>query len=82
TGLLGVPPRLPVAELLREAHAWGQTSEAIFRALSPAAREIVLKPRAQLSPAQRQFSERVDTARVDGALRDYVRSIKVLKRPG
>jgi len=81
TGLIGVPTRLPLAELLDEARAWGQTSEALFGALSPSARDIVLKPRADLTLPQRQFSERVDDSRIDPQLRAWARSIKVLKRP-
>lgn len=82
TGLVGAPTRLPMAELLDEAHLWGQTSEALFKAMSAAAREIVLKPRAQLKPLQRHFSERIDLSSVEARLQPLARTVKVLKRPG
>jgi hypothetical protein len=64
------------------AHLWGQASEAVFGAMSPAARDIALRPRAQLTPLQRRFSERVDLSRVEGRLQALAREVKVLKRPG
>jgi hypothetical protein len=80
--LRGVAPRLPMARLLRQARTWGQGSEAILGAVSKEARDIVLQPRAGLPEAQRRFSERVDLAKIDPALHEAVRGIKVLKRPG
>lgn len=82
TGLLGAPTMLPIVQMRAAAHLWGQASEAIFNALSPAARDIALRPRAQLTPLQRRFSERVDLGRVDGRLQALAREVKVLKRPG
>ena len=82
TGLIGAPTMLPIVQMRAAAHLWGQASEAIFNALSPAARDIALRPRAQLTPLQRRFSERVDLGRVDGRLQALAREVKVLKRPG
>ena len=82
TGLIGAPTMLPIVQMRAAAHLWGQASEAIFQALSPAARDIALRPRAQLTPLQRRFSERVDLARVDSRLQALAREVKVLKRPG
>jgi hypothetical protein len=82
TGLIGAPTMLPIVQMRAAAHLWGQASEAIFQALSPAARDIALRPRAQLTPLQRRFSERVDLSRVDGRLLALAREVKVLKRPG
>ncbi len=81
-GLLGVPSNLHIGRLLPLAKAWGQTSDAIYRALSSTAREIVSKPRASLTPAQRSFSERVDLRTVDPSLQGFAKAIRVLKRPG
>jgi hypothetical protein len=81
TGLIGAPTMLPIVQMRAAAHLWGQASEAIFQALSPAARDIALRPRAQLTPLQRRFSERVDLARVDSRLQALAREVKVLKRP-
>ena len=82
TGLIGAPTVLPIVQMRAAAHLWGQASEAIFQALSPAARDIALRPRAQLTPLQRRFSERVDLGRVDSRLQALAREVKVLKRPG
>lgn len=82
TGLVGAPTQLPLAQMRTDAHLWGQASEALFEAMSPAARDIALRPRIQLTPLQRRFSERVDLARVDCRLQALARQIKVLKRPG
>jgi hypothetical protein len=81
TGLIGVPKSLCIAELLPLVHGWGQTSDAIFKALSPEARAIAMLPRSRLTQAQRRFSERVDLTQVDASLRHFARDIKVLKRP-
>ena len=80
--LRGVPIQLPIRELLPTARTWGQTSDAIFQALSLQAREIVLKPRHSLALAERRFYERVDLAQIPLHLLQCARSIKVLKRPG
>jgi hypothetical protein len=80
-GLRGVSPRLPMTRLLRIARSWGQGSDAIFAAMSPEARALVLQPRASMTESQRRFSERIDLSRIDPALHDSVRAIKVLKRP-
>jgi hypothetical protein len=82
TGLIGAPTMLPIVQMRAAAHLWGQASEAIFAALSPAAHDIALRPRAQLTPLQRRFSERVDLSRVDSRLLALAREVKVLKRPG
>ena len=81
-GLLGVPSNLAIFQFLPLARAWGQTSDAIHRALSRTAQEIVSKPRSALTPQQRSFSERVDLSRVDPGLQAYAKSIRALKRPG
>lgn len=80
-GLIGAPARLPVRDLLDEAHVWGRTSEAIFKAISSTARGIALKRRSELTPLQRHFSERVDLSKVEPDLQGWARSVKVLKRP-
>ncbi|MDH0868323.1 hypothetical protein [Mitsuaria sp. GD03876] len=81
TGLLGVAPTLPTPRLLEQARCWGQASNAVHEALSPEARAIVVKRRTELTPQQRQFSERVDMGRIEAALREPARAVKVLKRP-
>lgn len=80
-GLHGAQSKLGTGELLSMAHAWGQASDAIFQAISPTAQDIVRKPRTQLSTVERQFSERVDINKIDAGLREFAKSIKVLKRP-
>ncbi|AIO68370.1 ribosome-inactivating family protein [Burkholderia oklahomensis] len=79
--LLGVSSQFPINAWSEMAKNWGQTSEAIFAAMSDEARNIVLKPRASLSSKERQFSERVDTSKLGGKLGDFARAITVLKRP-
>jgi hypothetical protein len=81
TGLPGAPAQLPAAELLQGARTWGPASESIFNALTSTARGIALKRRAELTPLQRHFSERVELAKVEPALQAAARSITVLKRP-
>ena len=80
-GLLGVGPTLPTPRLLEQARCWGQASNAVHAALSPEARAIVVKRRTELTPQQRQFSERVDMGRIEAALQERARAVKVLKRP-
>jgi hypothetical protein len=81
TGLPGAPAQLPAGELLQDARTWGPASESIFNALTSTARGIALKRRAELTPLQRHFSERVELAKVEPALQAAARSITVLKRP-
>ena len=80
--LRGPAAHLPIRDYLPVARAWGQTSDALFQALSPQAREIVLRPRPALSPAERRFYERVDLTKIPPNLVRVARSIKVLKWPG
>ncbi len=80
-GVLGGLAALPIPELLHEAQAWGETSAAIYASVSPQAQAIVLRKRAELTGGERQFSERVDEARLPAALNQYAYSLKVLKRP-
>ena len=80
--LRGPVVHLPIRDYLPVARTWGQTSDAIFQALSPQAQGIVLRPRSELSPAERRFHERVDLAKIPPNLVRVARSIKVLKRPG
>ncbi|NKI94007.1 hypothetical protein [Rhizobacter sp. SG703] len=80
-GLPGAPAQLPAGELLQDARTWGPASESIFNALSSTARGIALKRRAELTPLQRHFSERVDLAKVEPGLQAAARGIAVLKRP-
>ena len=96
SGLDAAVRRLPQAngeELFRHAQfavkqaklagqpCWGQASNAVHAALSPEARAIVVKRRTELTPQQRQFSERVDMGRIEAALQERARAVKVLKRP-
>jgi hypothetical protein len=81
TGLPGVAAQWPVGELLQEARAWGPASESIFNAITGTARGIALKRRAELTPLQRHFSERVELAKIEPGLQAAARSIQVLKRP-
>jgi len=81
TGLPGAPAQLPAGDLLQVARTWGPASESIFNALSSTARGIALKRRAELTPLQRHFSERVDLAKVEPGLQAAARGIAVLKRP-
>jgi hypothetical protein len=81
TGLPGAPAQLPAGELLQAARIWGPASESIFNALTSTARGIALKRRAELTPLQRHFSERVDFAKVEPALQAAARNVTVLKRP-
>jgi hypothetical protein len=80
--LRGPAVHLPIRDYLPVARAWGQTSDALFQALSPQAQGIVLRPRSGLSLAERRFHERVDLAKIPPHLVRVARSIKVLKRPG
>lgn len=80
--LRGPAVHLPIGDYLAVARAWGQTSDAIFQALSPQAQGIVLRPRSELSLEERRFYERVDLAKIPPNLVRVARSIKVLKRPG
>jgi hypothetical protein len=81
TGLPGASAQLAVGELLQEARAWGPACESIFNAITSTARGIALKRRAELTPLQRHFSERVDLAKVESGLQAAARSLQVLKRP-
>ncbi len=79
--LLGVAPRLSVATMLPQARAWGQSSDAVWAAVSPEARAIFSKPITARTPTERRFSERVNENAVDPALKLTARGVKVLKRP-
>ena len=79
--LLGVSPQLNIKELLPQVRDWGQACDAVWVALSPEARRIFAKPASALTPAERQFSERVNDAAISGEFRSFARAIKVLKRP-
>ena len=79
--LIGPKPQLPIAEMLCDARDWGKTSEAIYQALSPRAREIVLKPRSELTPEDREFSEMVDLSPIAPGRRALARALAVIKRP-
>jgi hypothetical protein len=79
--LRGVSPFLRVVELLPQARAWGQSSDAVWSALSQEGRRIGSSARNSLSPSDRQFSERVDERKLDAALVRTARNIKALKRP-
>lgn len=79
--LLGVAPRLSVGTMLPQARAWGQSSDAVWAALSPEARAIFSKPVAARTPTERRFSEQVNEDTIDPALKMTARGIKVLKRP-
>lgn len=81
TGVVGRGVYLPIAQLWAHTHQWGQASDAVFRVLSPEARAIALKRRAELSAEERQFSERVRDDRIDPDLRRVARKITTLKRP-
>jgi hypothetical protein len=80
--LRGVPIGLQMLELLRIAHQWKNSSDAIFNSLSPQAKTILVKPRALLSQAERRFYERVDVERIPADFRRFANAFKVLKIPG
>jgi hypothetical protein len=80
--LRGVPIHLPIREYLPIARTWGQTSDALFQALSLQAQGIILRPRSELSLAERRFYERVNLTQIPPQLAPCARMIKVLKRPG
>ena len=79
--LLGVSVRIPIGQMLPQARAWGQSSDAVWAAITPEARAIFSKPLASRTPTERRFSERINENAVDGALRTTARGVKVLKRP-
>jgi hypothetical protein len=72
---------LNIGSLLPQARAWGQSSDAVWAAISPRARQISTQARSSLSPADRQFSERINENNLDAALVQFVRGVKVLKWP-
>ena len=80
--LLGAAPRIAVGSMLAQAHAWGQSSDAIWASLAPDVRATFSKPPAQRTAAERSRYERIDETRIDAALRLTARGVKVLKRPG
>ena len=80
--LRGPAVHLPMGDYLPVARTWGQTSDALFQALSPQAQGIVLRPRSELSLVERRFYERVDLTKIPPNLVRVAQSIKVLKRPG
>ena len=82
TQIKGVGHELPLGRWSRTIHLWGQASEAVLAALTPAMRGVVQRPRASLSGADRTRHERVDLAAARGDLRECARSMKVLKRTG
>jgi hypothetical protein len=75
------PAALPLQAWWALAQQWGEASDAIYAALSPAAREIAGQPRSRLSPQQRHFSEYVDVARLPAHLQRCAQTTKVLRRP-
>ena len=79
--LLGAASSIPVSSLLPQALAWGQSSDAVWAALSPQARQIYSKSITSRTTAERGFHETVNEAAVDAALVMTARGIKVLKRP-
>ena len=79
--LRGPAVQLPIRDYLPIARTWGQASDAVFQALSPEAQRIVLRPRSELSLAERRFYERVDETKIPPNLIRSARTIKVLKRP-
>ncbi|MBL8311234.1 MAG: hypothetical protein JNL19_12470 [Burkholderiales bacterium] len=80
--LRGPPSRLAMGTMLPQARAWGQSSDAVWAAISPEARRISQLPYAARSLAEQRFSERVNEDAIDAALRMTARGVKVLKRPG
>ncbi len=79
--LLGVSARIAIGQMLLQARAWGQSSDAVWAALSPEVRAAFSKPLSARTPAERRLSERVNENAVDPELRMTARGVKVLKRP-
>jgi hypothetical protein len=79
--LLGAPTQLKVSDYLPQVRNWGQASDAVWGAISPEAKRIFSKLRGTLTPAERQFSERVNENAVAGEFKMFARAVKVLKRP-
>ena len=79
--LLGASPRIAIRQMLPQARAWGQSSDAVWAALSPEVRTAFSKPLAARTPTERRLSERVNEQAVDSALVLTARGVKVLKRP-
>ena len=79
--LLGASPRIAIRQMLPQARAWGQSSDAVWAALSPEVRAAFSKPLAARTPTERRLSERVNEQAVDSALVLTARGVKVLKRP-
>ncbi len=63
------------------AHQWGQASDAIYACLSDDARKIIGRPRATLTPKERQFSEYVNPHKLPPHLQRCAQTLRVLKRP-
>ena len=81
TGGLPGASALPIGELLQQVRAWGQACESIFNTITSTARGIALRRRAELTPLQRHFSERVEIAKVEPGLQAAACNTQVLKRP-
>jgi hypothetical protein len=79
--LLGASTRIPVGQMLPQARAWGQSSDAVWAALTPPVRTAFIKPLSARTPAERRLSERVNENAMDPALRMTARGVKVLKLP-
>jgi hypothetical protein len=79
--LLGAASRISLGQMLPQARAWGQSSDAVWAALSPQVRAAFSKPLAARTPAERRLYERVNEQAVDSALIATARGVKVLKRP-
>jgi hypothetical protein len=75
TGVGDALGHLPVGELLREAHAWGQTCDAVFAALTPAARVAVLAWHTH-------HGGPIAVPRIERELQPWLPNVRVLKRPG
>jgi hypothetical protein len=79
--LLGASPRIPIGQMLPQARAWGQSSDAVWAALTPQVRAAFSKPLFARTPTERRLSERVNENAMDPALRTTARGVKVLKLP-
>lgn len=77
----GISSQLPFPTFERMVKNWANTSDAVFNALSDDARAIVLRPRASLSPEERQFCASVGPTTVAQAYRNFAQAITVLNRP-
>jgi hypothetical protein len=79
--LLGASTRIAIGQMLPQARAWGQSSDAVWAALPPPVRAAFSKPALARTPTERQLSHRVNENALDPALRLTARGVKVLKLP-